>query len=83
MAIANAKNIALTNQDVEKTFSAIDNTLFNTTASMQRDIMEGRPSELENFNGYIVKQGKELHITTPANSFIYSCLLPQEKKARS
>ena len=83
VAIANAKNIALTNQDVEKTFSAIDNTLFNTTASMQRDIMEGRPSELENFNGYIVKQGKELHITTPANSFIYSCLLPQEKKARS
>lgn len=83
VAIANAKNIALNNDDIENTFKAIDNTLFNTTASMQRDIMDGRPSELDNFNGYIVKQGKELHISTPANNFIYSCLLPQEKKARS
>lgn len=83
VAVANAKNIALNNDDIEITFKAIDNTLFNTTASMQRDIMEGRPSELENFNGYIVKQGKELHITTPANNFIYSCLLPQEKNARA
>jgi 2-dehydropantoate 2-reductase len=44
--------------------------------------MDGRPSELDNFNGYIVRQGKELHITTPANSFTYHCLWPQEKKAR-
>jgi len=83
VAIANAKDIPLGNNDIENTFKAIDNTLFNTTASMQRDIMEGRPSELDNFNGYIVKMGKELHITTPVNAFIFHCLLPQEKKARA
>ncbi len=82
VAVANAKGIALTNDDIEMTLKVIDNLDYNTTASMQRDIMEGRPSELENFNGYIVKTGKELHMTTPTNAFIYHCLLPIEKKAR-
>jgi len=82
VAVANAKDINLTNSDVEMVLQVIDNLDYNTTASMQRDIMEGRPSELENFNGYIVKEGKKLHITTPANTFIYHCLLPMEKKAR-
>ncbi|WP_347923836.1 2-dehydropantoate 2-reductase [Pontimicrobium sp. SW4] len=82
VAIANAKGIALTNNDIEMTLKIIDNFNHGTTASMQRDFMAGRPSELENFNGYIVKQGKELHLLTPANSFIYHCLLPQERKAR-
>ena len=82
VAIANAKGVALTNNDIEMTLKIIDNFNHGTTASMQRDFMAGRPSELENFNGYIVKQGKELHVLTPANSFIYHCLLPQERKAR-
>lgn len=82
VAVANAKGIDLTNSDVEMVFKVIDGLDYNTTASMQRDIMEARPSELENFNGYIVKEGKKLHISTPANTFIYHCLLPMEKKAR-
>lgn len=82
VAVANAKSIALTNDDIEMVLKVVDNLNAKTTASMQRDIMEGRPSELENFNGFIVKQGKELHITTPVNAFTYHCLLPQEMKAR-
>jgi 2-dehydropantoate 2-reductase len=82
VAVANVKGIALTNDDIEMILKIVDNLNAKTTASMQRDIMDGRPSELDNFNGYIVRQGKELHITTPANSFTYHCLLPQEKKFR-
>ena len=82
VSIANHLDIALNNSDIEKSFKAIDNTLFNTTASMQRDIMEGRPSELDNFNGFIVRKGNQLHLKTPVNSMIYHCLLPQERKAR-
>ena len=82
VAVANAKGINLINSDVELVLKAVDNLDYNTTASMQRDVMEGRPSELENFNGYIEKEGKKLHITTPANTFTYHCLLPMEKKAR-
>ena len=43
--------------------------------------MAGKPSELEYLNGAVVKLGLELDIATPINSFIYTCLLPQEKRA--
>jgi len=82
LQIAQAKKIALTQQNVKNCISAIENLDYHSTASMQRDLMEGKPSELENFNGYIVKQGLELGIKTPINDFIYYCLLPQEQKAR-
>ncbi len=82
-SVANAKRISLTDNDVNKAIASIDGIDYNTTASAQRDIMEGRPSELENFNGYIVKQGKELGVETPVNAFIYHNLMPQERKARN
>ena len=83
VSVANAKGIPLKKQDIENSMQAFINSVPNTTASMQRDMMEGKPSELENFNGYIVDQGKQLGIETPTNAFIYHCLLPQEMKARS
>ena len=83
VSVANAKGVGLTAQDVAMVIHIIDQLDYNTTASMQRDVMEGKPSELENFNGYIVKQGKNLGVETPTNTFIYHCLLPQEEKARS
>ena len=49
---------------------------------MQRDIMEGRPSELEVQNGAIVRLGLTAGVPTPVNDFIYHSLLPQEKRAR-
>ncbi len=82
VAVANAKNISLTEKDIEKTFKIYDKLADNTTASMQRDVMEGKPSELENFNGYIVKLGKQLKMPTLLNDFIYYSLLPQEEQTR-
>ncbi len=81
--IANKKGIDLHEVDIEKTFAIIDKLDFNTTSSLQRDIMESKPSELLNFNGFIEEQGKELNIATPVNSFIYHSLLPKEKKVRN
>jgi len=63
-------------------FQFIGNQGMTATASTQRDIMAGRPSELGNFNGYIVEQGKKFGIETPVNEFIYRALLPMEKEAR-
>ena len=81
-SIANLKGINISDGDIDFALNMYKNTQYNTTASMQRDIMEGKPSELENFNGYIVKQGNLLGIPTPVNSFIYHSLLPQERLAR-
>ncbi len=82
LKIANKKGITLTQTDIVKTFKTIDKLDYNTTSSLQRDIMEGKPSELKNFNGFIVDQGLELNVDTPVNLFIYNCLLPLEDKAR-
>jgi len=83
LKIAQAKKINLTQKDADNAIRVIDHLSPETTASMQRDVMEGKPSELDNFNGYIVRQGKALGIETPMNTFIYNCLLPQEIIARN
>ncbi len=80
--VAKAKKINLSEKIVDGIMNFIENQPAGTTASTQRDIMEGRPSELENFNGYIVREGKNLDVEVPTNEFIYHCLLPQEIKAR-
>lgn len=82
LAVARAKNINIDQETIDKAFKSIDGQAHHATASMQRDIMEGKPSELENFNGYIVKEGQRLGVPTPINEFIYRSLLPMEKKAR-
>jgi len=53
--IANVKGVQVSEVDVERTIKMFDQMPFETTASMQRDMMGKKPSELENFNGYIVK----------------------------
>ncbi len=80
--VAIAKGVNLPEDIVDKILSFISKQPYDSTASTQRDIMEGRPSELDNFNGFIVKEGKKLGIPTPTNKFIYSCLQPMEAKAR-
>jgi 2-dehydropantoate 2-reductase len=82
VAVAKAKGIYLSESIIEKQFQMIESQPYNTTSSLQRDMMEGKPSELEAQNGTIVKMGFELGIPTPINAFIYHCLLPQEKKSR-
>lgn len=81
-AVAKAKGIPLPEDTINKTFAAIARQAPNTTASTQRDLMEGKPSELENFNGFIVKEGKKLGVPTPVNELIYELLLQQEIEAR-
>jgi 2-dehydropantoate 2-reductase len=52
------------------------------TASMQRDIMAGRPSELHEQSGAVVRFGAKAGVPTPINRFVYHSLLPLEQNAR-
>jgi 2-dehydropantoate 2-reductase len=54
----------------------------DATASMQRDIMAGKPSELDAWNGAIVRFGRETGVDTPVQTFTYHALLPMERRAR-
>ena len=74
--------LVLNQISLKKTWDFFDNLPPQGTASMQRDIMEGRPSELEVQNGAVVRLGLTTGVPTPINDFIYHSLLPQEKQAR-
>jgi 2-dehydropantoate 2-reductase len=80
--VAQALKIRLSKDVIEKTMDFFDGLPQEGTASMQRDIMSGRPSELDTQNGAVVRLGRKVGIDTPVNSFIYQSLLPMEKRAR-
>jgi len=80
--IAIAREIDLSKEVVEETMEFIDELPEEGTASMQRDIIEGRPSELNEQNGAVVRLGNDLGVQTPVNAFIYYSLLPLEMRAR-
>lgn len=82
LSVAKAKDVDLRSSDIEQVFETIKQLDPLSTASTQRDLMAGKPSELETFNGYIVKQAKKYGIPVPINEMLYECLLPMEKHAR-
>jgi 2-dehydropantoate 2-reductase len=83
VAVAQARGVGLKDDAIASTMAFIDGLAPAATASMQRDIMEGRPSELSQQAGAVVRLGQEGGKNTPLYSAIYSSLLPQELKART
>ena len=49
---------------------------------MQRDVLAGRPSELEAQVGAVVRLGRKVGVPTPVHEILYATLLPQERRAR-
>ena len=82
IAIAAARDILLPEEILQKTMTVYDGLAPQSTASLQRDVMEGRPSELEAQVGAVVRFGKESNVVTPLFKFIYHTLLPMELHAR-
>lgn len=80
--LARAYQVALPSDIVTATMETIDGLPADATASMQRDVMDGRPSELEAQNGAVVRLGGQAGIATPVNGFIYHSLLAMERQAR-
>lgn len=82
LAVAHARDVPLPRTAVAETMAFIDGLPPDGTASMQRDIMAGRPSELASQNGAVVRLGQKAGVDTPLHTFIYHSLLPQERQAR-
>jgi 2-dehydropantoate 2-reductase len=80
--LARARGICVADEAVEKALALIDHSPEQATASMQRDIMAGRPSELESQLGVVVRLAHLAGVDVPLHTFLYACLLPQERKAR-
>jgi 2-dehydropantoate 2-reductase len=81
-ALARARGVALAPGAVARNLAYVDRLPPDSTASMQRDLMDGRPSELEQQTGAIVRLAREAGVPVPVNTFLYAALLPSERRAR-
>jgi len=82
LVLARARQVALADTVVADTMTVVDSLAARGTTSLQRDIMDGKPSELEFWNGAVVRLARDVEVATPLHEFIYQCLLPQEMQAR-
>ena len=82
LEVARARRIALAEDVVEKTLALVDALAPASTASLQRDIIAGRRSELDAWSGAVVRLGRESGVETPLHEFTYDNLLPSELRAR-
>lgn len=80
--VARARRIDLPAEAIDQAMAFVDGLAPGGTASMQRDIAEGRPSELEQQNGAVVRLGREAGVETPVHACMYHSLLPLERRAR-
>src|SRR3990172_1300606 len=78
--VAVANGVKLEASAVESGVKVAQSIEPTSTSSMQRDVAEGRPFELEAFSGKIVRLGNELSIETPIHRAIYWLLLPALQK---
>ena len=81
-AVARSRGLNISSDFVARTMAFVDTLPSTGTASMQRDIADGKPSELEAIIGSVVRFGRESGVATPVTNYIYASLLPQEQRAR-
>jgi len=81
-AVARARSIAVPEEYVQTVDKWPDRLEPGATTSLQRDIAEGRPSELEEQIGVVVRTGREAGVEPTVHTFIYHSLLPAELHAR-
>jgi 2-dehydropantoate 2-reductase len=82
IAVAAAHDVSLPENALESTMTIYDGLVPQSTASLQRDVMQGRPSELDAQIGAVVRFGQQADVATPWHTFIYNSLLPMELRAR-
>jgi 2-dehydropantoate 2-reductase len=82
LAVARAHGVALPDDVVEETLAFTDSLPEAGTTSMQRDIIAGRPSELESQSGAVARLGAKQGVATPVHDFVCRALRPLEARAR-
>jgi len=80
--LGRARNIDLPADSVAKTIATLEGIPPNSTTSMQRDLVRGRPSELDAHSGAVVRLGLEIELDTPLNRFFLYSLRSLELRAR-
>lgn len=80
--VARAQGVLLSEHLINDIMKRIDAAPAGMIPSMQKDMMAGKPSELDDQIGGVIRMGKAVNIPTPTHDKIYAELLPLEQKAR-
>jgi len=83
VVVARARGVSLADGVIAETLRFVDELPADGTSSMQRDVLAGRPSELEDQSGAVVRIARQAGVPTPIHDFLYASLLPQERRARA
>jgi 2-dehydropantoate 2-reductase len=81
--VATAKGIALRSDAVSRALGLIDVLPEDAIASLQRDIVAGRPSEVDSLSGAVARIGAQVGAQVPIHTAIHAALLPQDRAARA
>ena len=81
-AVARARGVHLAADAVDKALRLIDGIAPASIASMHRDLVAGRPSELPDQPGAVVRLAGEVGVEVPVHRVLLAALLPQETAAR-
>ena len=81
-ALAAARGVSLPAGLKDATLAWLDGLPAEATASMQRDIGAGRPSELGDQTGAVVRLAQAAGVPVPLHRTLLALLLPQERAAR-
>ncbi len=83
LAVGNAEGARLGEADLADLLRTYESGFApGTTASMQRDLADGRPSELADQSGAVVAHAEAAGVDVPVHRTIYASQLPRERAAR-
>jgi len=82
VTVAAAVGIDFPQDIIPRTWTFIETLEPSGTSSLQRDIAAGRPSEIDAWNGAVVRLGRRCGVATPTHQLITNALIPLERRAR-
>ena len=82
VTVARAHDVVLSEDILKRNMALLESLPESATTSFQRDVMDGRPSELDALVNALVRLGEQAQVPTPLHQFFSHGLLPMEMKAR-
>ncbi|EPJ52749.1 MAG: 2-dehydropantoate 2-reductase [Osedax symbiont Rs2] len=83
IAVAVALKVELPQDMQQLVWQQIEKSGYNSDTSMQRDVLAGKPSELDSQTGAVLRLAELSGVAVPLNQMIYASLMPQEQAARA
>lgn len=78
ISVARAGGVRLPDVDLMDAVWRIGDAMAEATSSTAQDIARGNRTEIDSLNGYIVRRGAELGVSTPANETLHALIKLRE-----